>query len=403
LPPSPSDSIRSPRRPGWRQLLAASNSVHHSAKGELLVAQIRLLLTVVLLGLAVSSALKGEPTGGADSGLGVAGAALAISIVIYLAVRSERAPNWTMYVTSVLDVTIVSGALVTFLLFDQPHRAVNSKIAFDVYFLAIFATALRYNVRACVLAGALAVVQYAGVVVYASGHWALNDAAYAPFVSGMFSWQVQLSRIVLLAIATVLSATVIFRGTRLQQLSSTDRMTGLFNRGYFDERLAAELSRARRNQHPLSLVMMDVDHFKRFNDRHGHAAGDAALKAVATLVRQMVRRSDVVARYGGEEFVLVMPETSAESAVEKLEAIRIALADTAIRLPKDGGVGKVTMSAGIATYPADGVSADELLDEADARLFRAKESGRNRVIGRASGDLAAPHYPPEELRGSLER
>ena len=155
----------------------------------------------------------------------------------------------------------------------------------------------------------------------------------------------------------------------------------MYNRGYFDERLAGELSRSRRHDEPLALVMLDVDHFKKFNDNHGHAAGDAALRAVSTLVRHSVRRSDLVARYGGEEFVMVMPATSAEQAMEKLQAMRQAISELRIRLPKQQTTANLTISAGIAIFPADGVTADELLDQADARLFEAKEAGRDRVFG----------------------
>ena len=140
--------------------------------------------------------------------------------------------------------------------------------------------------------------------------------------------------------------------------------------------------------------MLDVDHFKLFNDKYGHAAGDAGLRAIASLLRHTVRRSDIVARYGGEEFVLVLPDTSAEAAVEKVEAIRSALEQTAIRLPREQGTGALTISAGVATFPADGVTSDELLDEADARLFKAKESGRNLVVGRMPTDPPPPRQRP---------
>jgi diguanylate cyclase (GGDEF)-like protein len=211
----------------------------------------------------------------------------------------------------------------------------------------------------------------------------------------MFDWGAQVSRLMLLFIAALLAATIVVRAHQLRRLSAIDRLTGLFNRGYFDERVEAELSRARRGQQPLSLVMLDIDHFKRFNDRFGHAAGDTALRTVASLVRNMVRRHDIVARYGGEEFVVVLPETGAEAAAEKLEAIRAAVAVAAIRLPREHGSGSLTISAGVATFPADGVTTDDLLDEADARLFRAKESGRNRVIGRTSvaSSASAPTAP----------
>ena len=159
-------------------------------------------------------------------------------------------------------------------------------------------------------------------------------------------------------------------------------MTGLFNRGHFDDRLAMELARAHRSHRELALVMMDVDRFKDFNDRFGHAAGDVGLKTIADRVRQMTRLSDIVARYGGEEFVFLLPDTTAEAALDKMEQIRAAIAELPIVLPRGQGETFLTISAGIATYPHDGLAAEELIDEADARLFRAKASGRNRVVGR---------------------
>jgi diguanylate cyclase (GGDEF)-like protein len=205
----------------------------------------------------------------------------------------------------------------------------------------------------------------------------------------MFDWETQVSRLMLLFISAVLSGTIVVRAHQLRRLSTIDRMTSIFNRGYFDERVAAELSRAQRGRQPLSLVMLDVDHFKKFNDRYGHAAGDAGLRAIAGCIRQMIRRSDLVARYGGEEFVVVLPETTADAALEKVESIRQAIERLEIRLPREQGTGQLTLSAGVATYPADGVRADELLDEADARLFKAKEGGRNRVVGRLPGSPSA--------------
>ena len=280
-----------------------------------------------------------------------------------------------------LDVSLVTAALVTFLAVGQPNAAVNSRLLFDCYFIAIAATCLRYDVRLCVLAGVLAVVQYLGIDI----NWDVYGAVYRPTEYGLFDWPGQIARLVLLGIASVLAATVVTRGKALRRLSSMDRMTGVYNRGYFDERLSAEMSRARRQSEPLALVMIDVDHFKRFNDNYGHAAGDAGLRALTNLIRHSLRRSDLVARYGGEEFVIVLPVTTAEQAIDKMEAIREAVAQLPIRLPKQQTTALLTMSAGVAVFPDDGVTADELLDCADDRLFQAKQAGRNRVMGPPSG------------------
>ena len=360
------------------------------AKGELLIARSRLLLTALLLLIPLNAYISYPDARENYVGIAVSLGSVAFALAVYLAVRREHHRPWLGFATTIFDVTSVSAALAAFMLLDQPLTAVNSKVVFEAYFLAIGATALRYDVRTCFLAGALALAQYMGIVAYADAHWDLNSPALAPYTYGTFEWGAQISRLMLLFIAALLSATIVVRAHQLRRLSAIDRLTGLFNRGYFDERVEAELSRARRGQQPLSLVMIDVDHFKRFNDRYGHAAGDTALRTIAALVRNMVRRHDIVSRYGGEEFVVVLPETSADAAVEKLEFIRAAVEAAAIRLPRQQGSGSLTISAGVSTFPADGVTTDDLLDEADARLFRAKKSGRNRVIGRVPAPVASP-------------
>jgi diguanylate cyclase (GGDEF)-like protein len=346
-----------------------------------MVARIRMLLTATLLFVPTVSFLANPRAREHYVGFGVTLIAAAVAVVVYFAVRRDLYRPWVGVVTTAFDVTVISAALTVFLFLGEPHTAVNSKVVFEAYFLAIGATTLRYDVRICLLAGALATLQYTGIVVYAATHWDLNSPAYAPYPYGMFAWTVQVSRVILLAVSTVLAAAVVVRAQSLRRLSAIDRLTGVFNRGYFDARLASELTRARRHEEQLALVMLDVDHFKKFNDNHGHAAGDAALRAVSTLVRHSVRRSDLVARYGGEEFVMVMPMTSAEQAMDKMESMRQAIAELRIRLPKQQTTAHLTISAGIAIFPGDGVTADELLDEADARLFEAKEAGRNRVLG----------------------
>jgi two-component system cell cycle response regulator len=366
----------------WRRFLKSDPLlIQAGAAGELMVARIRMLLTVTLLTVPSISFLANPRAREHYVGLGVTLFATLVAAGVYFVVRRDMYRPWVGVLTTIFDVTVISSALATFLLLGEPHTAVNSKVVFEAYFIAIGATTLRYDARLCLLAGLLAVVQYSAIVIYAATHWNLNSPSFAPFTYGMFTWTVQVSSVNLLGVSTVLAAAVVVRAQSLRRLSAIDRLTGVYNRGYFDERLAAELSRARRHDEPLALVMLDVDHFKKFNDNHGHAAGDAALRAVSTLVRHSVRRSDLVARYGGEEFVMVMPTTSAEQAMEKLQSMRQAIAELKIRLPKQQTTANLTISAGIAIFPADGVTADELLDQADARLFEAKEAGRNRVFG----------------------
>jgi diguanylate cyclase (GGDEF)-like protein len=142
----------------------------------------------------------------------------------------------------------------------------------------------------------------------------------------------------------------------------------------------AELSRARRYNEPVALAMIDVDHFKRFNDTWGHAAGDVALRLVSRAILAAIRQSDLVVRYGGEEFVALFPGMDSAAAHERVEGIRRSVEVLAIPIPRRSDVAAITISIGLAAYGYDGTRAEDLLDRADARLFQAKESGRNRVV-----------------------
>ncbi len=378
----------------WPHFWAADDQVLVDAglDGERVVARIRLALCALLTAIPLGTVLQNPSARESHVGLGAAAAATVLAVWLYLLARRGARSRLFGLASGMIDVSMVSAALAAYLLLGAPHTAVNSKVVFEVYFLAIGATCLRYDWRACVAGGALAMAQYAGIVFYASSHWALNDARYAPFPYGMFSWTAQLSRILLLLAATVLSTAIVVRARALRTLSSRDRLTGLCNRGYLDERLEQELGRARRSGRPLSVAVLDVDHFKLFNDSHGHPAGDAALRAVAGVLRHGVRASDVAARYGGEEFVLLLPDTSAEDAAERLDGLREVIAALEIPLPRSTISPRVTISAGIGTWPADGDEPDALVFEADRRLFIAKERGRNRVVGRflAPRPTAAP-------------
>jgi diguanylate cyclase (GGDEF)-like protein len=348
----------------------------------LFIAQLRMALVLALLTVPVSTFSADPASPGHATGVAVALGATSAALLILVMVRRQLWPTWIGYISTIFDVTLVSAALVLYLILGQPHSAVNGPVVFEAYFIAIGATCLRYDVRLCWLAGILAASEYFGIVLYADSHWALNDPSFAPFAHGMFHWGEQVARLVMLGTATWLTVAVVDRGRVLRRLSTIDRLTGILNRGAFDERLNAELSRARRQSESLAVVMMDVDHFKQFNDDLGHAAGDSALRTLTRRMTEELRRSDVLARYGGEEFVLVMPATSASQAMRKVEALREKLARANIPLPKtDSLTAKLTVSAGVALFPDDGVTADELLDCADERLFEAKSLGRNRVVG----------------------
>ncbi|HST44169.1 MAG TPA: diguanylate cyclase [Luteimonas sp.] len=169
----------------------------------------------------------------------------------------------------------------------------------------------------------------------------------------------------------------------LRVQSLRDPLTNLFNRRYLEENLQRELQRCERQGLPLSLLMIDIDHFKQFNDQHGHAAGDAVLAHVGHTLQSLVRNEDLACRYGGEEFTVVLPEADADVAVERAEEIRAAVASTTI-LHLRKTLGPVTMSIGIATFPHDGTTPELLFEIADVSLYRAKAEGRNRVVRAAA-------------------
>lgn len=162
---------------------------------------------------------------------------------------------------------------------------------------------------------------------------------------------------------------------RLEELAATDALTGLWNRRHFFEAGQTELARCRRYKSPFSLLMMDLDHFKRINDGHGHAAGDEVLRAMAGLLKRNLRDVDVPARIGGEEFAVLLPSTGLEGAMVAAERIRQAVAAT--RLVHEGRELAFTVSVGVAGCCAETRELDEMMRVADAALYRAKQAGRN--------------------------
>ncbi len=168
------------------------------------------------------------------------------------------------------------------------------------------------------------------------------------------------------------------KGKTLARLANLDPLTGVENRRSMDERLAQELARARRYKHPLSVLMLDLDHFKRVNDDFGHAVGDAVLVFLGQLLEEITRTCDMVHRYGGEEFVIIVPETGSKAAMLLGERIRAAVI---ARSPTATEAGRQTLSIGIAGTDqwADEVEGTQLLYGADMALYRAKAAGRDRV------------------------
>ncbi|HYO64543.1 MAG TPA: diguanylate cyclase [Archangium sp.] len=180
---------------------------------------------------------------------------------------------------------------------------------------------------------------------------------------------------------------------RAMLVAVTDPLTGLYNRAYFHEALGVEFRRAQRYKHPMTLVLLDLDHFKQVNDTLGHSAGDEALREVSARLRRTARSTDVVARHGGEEFAMILPETDLEHGLIAAERFRAAVDGATVHGAR-GGSRTLTISAGVGCYPAHATSMSELIELTDAALYNAKRTGRNRVcpvtVGTEPVHAAAP-------------
>jgi diguanylate cyclase (GGDEF)-like protein len=181
----------------------------------------------------------------------------------------------------------------------------------------------------------------------------------------------------LLQITGMAIATLNLR-SKLEHQSIRDALTGLFNRHFMEISLERELSRAARRNQMLAVLMLDVDHFKQFNDKHGHVAGDTVLKEVAQVFQAKIRAEDVACRYGGEEFTILLPDVTVNTACERAEMIREAVAALHV-VTETQTHSNLSISIGIAFYPNDGESSDSLLKRADEALYRSKREGRNRL------------------------
>ena len=231
--------------------------------------------------------------------------------------------------------------------------------------------------RAPLSASLAAPVQVEGIL------WGAVAVAYADASAAHEKTLSQLERVAELISLAVANAEA---RERLARMAITDSLTGLLNHGAFHGRLEEEAARSVRHGRPLSLALLDLDHFKQVNDRLGHSAGDAALRAVATLMRSQAREADVVGRVGGEELAWLMPESGLPGAIEAAERLRRVVAGTPL-----GVAGRVTASIGVAQLAADGSAAD-LFGSADTAMYRAKGSGRDCV--RAAGVPDPPMTSP---------
>jgi diguanylate cyclase (GGDEF)-like protein len=172
----------------------------------------------------------------------------------------------------------------------------------------------------------------------------------------------------------------------LRQLSIHDPLTGLYNRRYMEEAVETEIRRAVRSEHTIGFIMLDIDHFKAFNDGYGHAAGDQMLRSIGALVQANLRAGDIACRYGGEEFLLILPEATLEVAARRAEEVRERAKKLQVKY-LEVPLGPVTLSLGVAVYPTHGHTRDEIFAVVDAALYKAKQEGRDRVV------IAEPSSP----------
>lgn len=350
-------------------------------EGELVVARVRVVAVALLLIAPTWNILHHPDEPMHVTGFSVTLAAGIAALIFWQILRRGRWRPWVGFATSAFDVTMVSLALVSFLIVASPMVALNSKVTFEMYFLAIVATSLRYDARICIVVGLLAVCEYAAMWIYAGARYDLHDPAWIAD-AGPYSSVDLGTRLILLSIATILAVTIVRRAQRLLYLASRDRLTGLFNRGHFDRTLVGSMDSAARDGQPLSLALLDIDHFKLVNDTHGHALGDRVLVQMADLLTRAMRRTDMVARYGGEEFVILMPGTRRDAALSAVEELRREIAAAPIDLG-DGKVLSLNFSAGVVGIPDDSgvVTPKELVSRADERLLAAKRAGRGRCVG----------------------
>jgi len=311
--------------------------------------------------------------------LGVSAIALAYAgLLFWWASRSTN--PWLPWVSSALDVTVTSAGLAVFIVAGSPLGALNNRVLFEAYFFAIANSALRYDWRLCAFTTAFAVAQVLGLTGYAAAHWDLSTLRGPPEV---FTAIRHALRLVLLAAAGASAISVARWARHLRLMVGTDELTGLSQRRPFLERVEEQLTGKAQERKVLSLAVLDVDEFKKFNDAYGHLAGDRALQLLAERLRSAVRATDLVARFGGEEFVVAFPGMDVAQAELRVEHLRVKLAQVAI--PVDGTNQWLTVSAGVGSWPVDGATFTEVLAQADARLYEAKRRGRNCVVGPKPG------------------
>jgi diguanylate cyclase (GGDEF)-like protein len=337
--------------------------------GETLVAALRLLL---VLGYVLVTLLHLSPKAWTLE------VAISVGAIVYagmlLALALTVHASWVSWASTAIDITLITSTMVVYIVAGSPYSALTNRVFFEIYFFILITGTLRYDWRLCLFATVLSLAQFLALSIFITSRWPSSSGAaagYSPYVQSL--------RIVLLA-ATGVSSVVVARWARhLRLMVGTDHLTGLSQRRPFLERIEEELRRSTGDRATLSVALLDVDEFKKFNDSHGHLEGDRALQTLAMRLRRSVRASDLVARFGGEEFVIAFPRMDVERAVKRVNELREEL--SAVALSIGGQTFRLTVSGGVGSWPADGETFDAVLAKVDERLYEAKGQGRNRVVG----------------------
>lgn len=347
------------------------------AGGELLVARIRTIATALLLLLPITNLLLGGSYYESITGaIGATGAFL-LSLLWLSLSKHHRLYRWLPFVSAASDVSMVSAVLLGLSL-NNPSAGLNSVVVWCCYPLAIMATSLRNDLRVCLLAGGLAIVQFSLLSIFIMHH---GEGIITSVDYGTVTASNQIQRIVVLFAISILTVFVVYRMQLLVQLSGTDGLTGLPNRLYLNHRVPHLLERAKTENATLSVAIIDMDFFKRINDDMGHLVGDKALRHVVQILRNELNDEEPLIRIGGEEFLLVM-RMPIGTAWERIEFLRKRVNDNPFLKDPNAVPRMLSFSAGIACSPQDASDISSLLKHADRRLRAAKQQGRNRVIAR---------------------
>lgn len=362
----------------WHWLIEPSPSVaepEHRLQARLLMAMLLVLLLLSLLSLTLSLlgvySRLGEPTTVASKFRWITLTAVLLFAVEYGLSRTRHYP-----VAAVLAVCSLLSATFVIVILNRE----NLQYLFYLILGGLFGS-LFLSARTTAIVFFVTLIGWLLLPAFAAG-FSTSDNMNAVFfiltVGGLVVMAAALRQRYLDQIDRQ-TQQLVESEAQLRELSIRDPLTGLFNRRYLEEVLALEMMRAARKQYPIGIIMADIDHFKRFNDTHGHAAGDAVLVQVGIFLRTHVRSSDVTCRYGGEEFILILPEAS--RAITQMRAEHMREDARHLDVQHEGQtLEAVTLSLGIAIFPDHGLTKDVILGAADTALYRAKRDGRDRVV-----------------------